>query len=44
MILKNLPTHHEKIMIAEEIQDEFEILNTDIEDLIYKPTLVKKIL
>jgi FlaA1/EpsC-like NDP-sugar epimerase len=33
---KTLPTHHEKIMIAEEIQDEFEILNADIEELIYK--------
>ena len=33
---KTLPTYHEKIMIAEEIQDEFEALNLDIEDLIYK--------
>ena len=33
---KTLPTHHEKIMIAEEIQDEFETLNTDIEELIEK--------
>lgn len=31
---KTLPTHHEKIMIAEEIPDEFETLNTDIEELI----------
>jgi FlaA1/EpsC-like NDP-sugar epimerase len=39
---KTLPTHHEKIMIAEEIQDEFEILNTDIEDLIYKANFFGK--
>lgn len=31
---KTLSTHHEKIMIAEEIPDEFETLNTDIEELI----------
>lgn len=31
---KTLPTHHEKIMIAEEILDEFETLNADIEELI----------
>nr|WP_185963420.1 nucleoside-diphosphate sugar epimerase/dehydratase [Flavobacterium gawalongense] len=31
---KTLPTHHEKIMISEEILDEFENLNTDIEELI----------
>lgn len=31
---KTLPTHHEKIMISEEILDEFEDLNTDIEELI----------
>ncbi|TRX13419.1 polysaccharide biosynthesis protein [Flavobacterium gawalongense] len=31
---KTLPTHHEKIMISEEILDEFETLNTDIEELI----------
>ncbi|MFV5688887.1 polysaccharide biosynthesis protein [Flavobacterium sp. ZT3R25] len=31
---KTLPTHHEKIMIAEEILDEFEDLNADIEELI----------
>ena len=33
---KTLPTHHEKIMIAEEMQDEFEVLHSDIEDLINK--------
>ncbi|WP_416850201.1 polysaccharide biosynthesis protein [Flavobacterium sp. LT1R49] len=31
---KTLPTYHEKIMIAEEILDEFENLNADIEELI----------
>ena len=31
---KTIPTHHNKIMIAEEIQDEYETLHTDIEDLI----------
>lgn len=31
---KTIPTHHEKIMIAEEIQDEFESLHLDIEELI----------
>ena len=31
---KTLPTHHEKIMISEEILDEFEDLNADIEELI----------
>ncbi|WP_394331834.1 polysaccharide biosynthesis protein [Flavobacterium degerlachei] len=31
---KTIPTYHEKIMIAEEIQDEYENLHTDIEDLI----------
>jgi FlaA1/EpsC-like NDP-sugar epimerase len=33
---KTLATHHEKIMIAEEIQDEFETLHADIDDLIEK--------
>ena len=33
---KTLPTYHEKIMIAEEIQVEFDTLNEDIEDLINK--------
>jgi FlaA1/EpsC-like NDP-sugar epimerase len=31
---KTLPTHHEKIMIAQELQDEFENLHIDIEELI----------
>ncbi len=31
---KNLATHHEKIMIAQEVCDEFSILNQQIEDLI----------
>ncbi|MFV8372632.1 polysaccharide biosynthesis protein [Flavobacterium sp. LB2P6] len=31
---KTLPTYHEKIMISEEISDEFAVLNTDIEELI----------
>nr|WP_205728692.1 nucleoside-diphosphate sugar epimerase/dehydratase [Flavobacterium sp. GT3P67] len=31
---KTLPTYHEKIMISEEILDEFDVLNTDIEELI----------
>jgi FlaA1/EpsC-like NDP-sugar epimerase len=31
---KNLTTHHEKIMIAQEVCDEFTILNQQIEDLI----------
>lgn len=31
---KTLPTHHEKIMIAQEIQDEFETLHADINELI----------
>lgn len=31
---KTLPTHHDKIMVAQEIQDEFEILHADIEELI----------
>ncbi len=33
---KTLATHHEKIMIAEEIQDEFETLHADIDELIEK--------
>ena len=33
---KTIATHHEKIMIAEEIQDEFETLHGDIEELISK--------
>ena len=31
---KTLPTHHEKIMIAQEIQEEFENLHVDIDELI----------
>jgi FlaA1/EpsC-like NDP-sugar epimerase len=31
---KTIPTHHEKIMIAQEIQEEFEDLHADIEELI----------
>jgi FlaA1/EpsC-like NDP-sugar epimerase len=31
---KTVPTYHEKIMIAQEIQDEFENLHIDIEELI----------
>jgi FlaA1/EpsC-like NDP-sugar epimerase len=31
---KTIPTYHEKIMIAEEIQDEYENLHNDIEELI----------
>jgi FlaA1/EpsC-like NDP-sugar epimerase len=31
---KTIPTHHEKIMIAEEIQDEFENLHNEINELI----------
>jgi FlaA1/EpsC-like NDP-sugar epimerase len=31
---KTIPTHHDKIMIAQELQDEFETLHTDIDELI----------
>ncbi|PWA09932.1 nucleoside-diphosphate sugar epimerase/dehydratase [Flavobacterium laiguense] len=31
---KTIPTHHEKIMIAEEIQDEYEKLHSEINELI----------
>jgi FlaA1/EpsC-like NDP-sugar epimerase len=31
---KTIPTYHDKIMIAEEIQDEYETLHSDIEELI----------
>ena len=31
---KTIPTYHEKIMIAQEIQDEFETLHVDIDELI----------
>ncbi|WP_306353538.1 polysaccharide biosynthesis protein [Flavobacterium sp. '19STA2R22 D10 B1'] len=33
---KTLPTHHNKIMIAQEMHEEFEILNVAIEALIHK--------
>ena len=33
---KTLATHHEKIMIAQEMYEEFETLNSDIEELIEK--------
>ena len=33
---KTLPTYHEKIMIAEDEQDDYEILNNSIEELIHK--------
>ena len=32
---KSIPTHHAKIMIAQEIQEEFECLHTDINELIH---------
>jgi FlaA1/EpsC-like NDP-sugar epimerase len=31
---KTIPTHHEKIMIAQELEEEFEVLHTDINELI----------
>ncbi|MGO4905999.1 polysaccharide biosynthesis protein [Flavobacterium sp. W20_MBD1_R3] len=31
---KSIPTHHAKIMIAQEIQEEFENLHTDVDELI----------
>ena len=31
---KTLPTHHEKIMIAQDLQEEFESLHLDIDELI----------
>ena len=31
---KTLPTYHEKIMIAQEIQDEYENLHIDVDELI----------
>lgn len=39
---KTIPTHHHKIMIAEEIQDEFEILHDEIEELITIANFHKK--
>ena len=31
---KTLPTHHEKIMIAQDLQEEFEMLHLDIDELV----------
>ena len=31
---KTIPTHHEKIMIAQELEEEFEVLHNDINELI----------
>ncbi|WP_394368017.1 polysaccharide biosynthesis protein [Flavobacterium undicola] len=39
---KTIPTHHHKIMIAEEIQEEFEILHDEIEELITISNFHKK--
>nr|WP_236023914.1 nucleoside-diphosphate sugar epimerase/dehydratase [Flavobacterium flabelliforme] len=39
---KTLPTYHEKIMIAEDIQDDFETLKKDIDDLIHKANFFGK--
>jgi FlaA1/EpsC-like NDP-sugar epimerase len=39
---KTIPTHHHKIMIAEEIQEEFEILHDEIEELIIIANFHKK--
>ena len=39
---KTIPTHHHKIMIAEEIQEEFEILHDEIEELITIANFHKK--
>jgi hypothetical protein len=38
---KTIPTYHDKIMIAEEIQDEYESLHLDIEELIESPIFWK---
>jgi FlaA1/EpsC-like NDP-sugar epimerase len=38
---KKIPTYHKKIMIAEEIQDEYEVLHGDIEELISKANCLK---
>ena len=38
---KTLPTYHEKIMIAEELQEEFDNLNDEISDLIYKANFLE---
>ena len=39
---KTIPTHHEKIMIAQEIEEAFENLHADIEDLICEQSLCDK--
>ena len=39
---KTLPTYHEKIMIAEDIQDDFETLKKDIDELIHKANFLGK--
>ena len=39
---KTIPTHHHKIMIAEEIQEEYEILHDGIEELITIANFYKK--
>ncbi|MES2239792.1 MAG: nucleoside-diphosphate sugar epimerase/dehydratase [Bacteroidota bacterium] len=39
---KTIPTHHHKIMIAEEIQEEYEILHDEIEELITIANFHKK--
>jgi len=39
---KTIPTHHHKIMIAEEVQEEFEILHDEIEELITIANFHKK--
>jgi len=31
---KTIPTHHEKIMIAQELEEEYEVLHNDINELI----------
>ncbi len=39
---KTIPTHHHKIMIAQEIQEEFEVLHDEIEELITIANFHKK--
>ena len=38
---KTLPTYHEKIMIAQELQEEFDDLNDEIIDLIHKANFLE---
>ena len=38
---KTLPTYHEKIMIAEELEEEFDDLNAEITDLIHKANFLE---